>query len=59
MLKDALTVFDRVNSQGTPLSEADLALAHMCSHWSETRRVFKNKQTELYDEGYNFDLTFL
>jgi hypothetical protein len=57
-LKDALTVFDRVNSQGTPLTEADLALAHMCSHWSETRRVFKNKQAELNDEGYNFDLTF-
>lgn len=58
ILKDALTVFDRVNSQGTPLTEADLALAHMCSHWAEARRTLKAKQAELEKEGFAFNLTF-
>lgn len=58
-LNHALTVFDRVNSRGTPLSEADIALAHMCSSWPETRRVFKEKINELKDQGFEFSLTFL
>jgi hypothetical protein len=58
-LKHALTVFDRVNSNGTPLTEADIALAHMCSAWPETRRVFKDKLGDLSDNGFDFDLTFL
>jgi len=58
-LKHALTVFDRVNSNGTPLGEADIALAHMCSHWADTRRVFKKKLKELDAHGFSFDLTFL
>ncbi len=57
-LREALEVFDRVNSAGTPLTNADIALAHMCSKWPETRRVFKNKTRELQDEGFDFDLTF-
>lgn len=58
-LKHALTVFDRVNSNGTPLGEADLALAHMCSAWAETRRVFKEKLAELKTSGFDFDLRFM
>ena len=58
-LKHALTVFDRVNSNGTPLGEADIALAHMCSHWADTRREFKKKLKELDKHGFSFDLTFL
>lgn len=58
-LQEALTVFDRVNSQGTPLSDADIALAHMVSSWPETRRVFKSKLDELADDEFEFDLTFL
>lgn len=58
-LREALTVFDRINSQGTPLSEADIALAHMCSRWADTRREFKKKLNELKKEGFSFDLTFL
>lgn len=58
-LQQALTVFDRVNSQGTPLSDADIALAHMVSSWPETRREFKAKLAELEDAGFDFDLTFL
>jgi hypothetical protein len=58
-LYHALTVFDRVNSRGTPLSEADIALAHMCSAWPKTRRVFKVKLEKLGEQGFKFDLTFL
>ncbi|KYH24017.1 hypothetical protein HAPAU_40960 [Halalkalicoccus paucihalophilus] len=58
-LKAALTVFDRVNSQGTPLTESDIALAHMVSSWPETRRVFKEKLQDLEQEGFEFDLPFL
>ena len=58
-LKDALEVFHRVNSGGTPLTEADIALAHMCSAWADTRRAFKKKLEELNQQGFHFDLTFL
>lgn len=58
-LRHALTVFDRVNSNGTPLSEADIALAHMCSAWPDTRRVFKKKLSQLKSSGFEFSLTFL
>ncbi|MBL7108464.1 MAG: DUF262 domain-containing protein [Candidatus Cloacimonetes bacterium] len=57
-LREALTVFDRVNSAGTPLSDADIALAHMCSRWPETRRVFKKKIKELKEQNFEFDLKF-
>lgn len=43
-LNHALTVFDRVNSQGTPLSESAIALAHMVSSWPATRRQLKSKR---------------
>lgn len=58
-LKDALEVFHRVNSGGTPLTEADIALAHMCSAWADTRREFKKKLEELNQQGFYFNLTFL
>jgi len=58
-LREALTVFDRINSAGTPLSQADIALAHMCSRWPETRRTFKDKIREIKKYGFEFDLTFL
>lgn len=58
-LDHALTVFERVNKNGTPLSEADIALAHMCSRWPDTRRVFKEKLAELREQGFEFGLTFL
>ncbi|MCS4142158.1 GmrSD restriction endonuclease domain-containing protein [Salinibacter ruber] len=58
-LNHALTVFERVNKNGTPLSEADIALAHMCSKWPDTRWVFKEKLAEMEGQGFEFGLTFL
>ncbi len=58
-LEDALTVFDRVNTGGTPLSKADVALAYMCSNWKEARRQFKRKMKKMAEKGFNFDLKFM
>lgn len=58
-LREALTVFDRINSAGTPLTQADIALAHMCSRWPNTRQVFKEKIREIKEYGFEFNLTFL
>ena len=40
-LDDAIDVFDRVNSQGTRLTEAELALTHVTGKWSLARRTLK------------------
>ena len=58
-LDDAIDIFDRVNSQGTKLTDADLALTHVTGKWSQARRVMKRKIRELEQEGFFFDLTFL
>lgn len=54
----AIDLFDRVNSQGTDLGKAELALAHMSAHWPYVRRNMKEKQFELKERGYDFDLDF-
>ena len=58
-IDDAITVFDRVNRQGTNLSDSELALAHMCGKWPEARRTLKNKINELGEQGFTFDLRFM
>ncbi len=58
-LEDAIDIFDRVNRQGTKLSEADLALTHITGKWSKARREFKKKIVELEKSGFSFDLTFM
>lgn len=58
-LSDALKVFDRVNTGGTPLSESDVALAYMCSNWGSIRRNFKKKLLELEKQNFNFNLRFM
>lgn len=58
-LAEAVDIFDKVNSEGTKLTEAELALAHMTSHWPDARREFKKKLNDLRNVGFNFDLDFL
>ena len=58
-IDDAIDVFDRVNSLGTKLSEADLALAHVTGRWPQARQVMKRKLRELEDKQFRFDLTFM
>jgi len=58
-IDDAIDVFDRVNSLGTKLTDAELALAHVTGKWPQARRTMKEKLAELDRRHFYFDLTFL
>ncbi|MBA7492331.1 hypothetical protein ES702_02881 [subsurface metagenome] len=58
-IDEAIDVFDRVNSLGTKLSDADLALAHICGKWPEARRIMKRKIEDLAKRNFYFELGFL
>lgn len=55
---EAIELFDKINSQGTHLSDAELALAHMSAQWPQVRRRMKEKQVQLADQGFDFNLNF-
>ena len=42
-IDEAIDVFDRVNSKGTKLTEAELVLTHITGKWPQARREMKNK----------------
>lgn len=52
-------IFNRVNSGGTKLSKGDLALAKICSDWSEGRDAMKHKLKEWEKAGFHFNLDWL
>ena len=52
-------IFNRVNSQGTPLTKADLALAHVCSIWPEARAELRNFSLKIGALGFDVDISFL
>lgn len=58
-LDEAIDIFDLVNSQGTKLTDAELALTHVTGKWSEARRVLKAKIADLETRDLQFDLTFM
>lgn len=58
-IDEAIDIFDRVNSQGTKLSDAELALAHVCGKWSQAREVMKEKIRKLEEKDFYFDLVFM
>lgn len=58
-LEDAIDIFDRVNSQGTKLTDAELALTHITGKWAQARRVMKTKIVSLEKKSFNFDLAFM
>ena len=58
-LDDAIDVFDRVNSLGTKLTDAELALTHVTGKWSQARRTLKAKMDQLQQQRFEFDLTFM
>jgi len=58
-IDDAIDVFDRVNSLGTKLTDAELALAHMTGKWPKARQAMKDKIRDLAAHRFNFDLTFM
>ena len=58
-IDESIDIFDRVNSLGTKLSDADLALTHITGKWPEARRMMKKKIRELEDKNFKFDLRFM
>ena len=58
-LEEAIDIFDRVNSQGTKLTDAELALTHVTGKWPDARRVMKAKIDECDALNFRFGLTFM
>jgi len=58
-IDEAIDVFDRVNSLGTKLTDAELALAHICGKWPQARRVMKEEIEAFATKNFYFDLTFM
>ena len=58
-LDDAIDIFDRVNRQGTMLTDAELALTHITGKWADARREMKRKIKELEQESFYFNLKFM
>ena len=58
-VEEVVDIFNRVNSRGTPLTKADLALAHICSIWPEARAELRAFSAEMAKRGFDVDLNFL
>lgn len=58
-LEEAIDIFDRINSQGTKLTAAELALTHATAKWPEARRTIKRKLDSCATQGFQFSLTFM
>ena len=58
-VNEVVDIFNRVNSRGTPLTKADLALAHVCSLWPEARAELRKFSTKMTERGFAVDLNFL
>jgi hypothetical protein len=58
-LSEAIDIFDRVNSQGTKLTDAELALTHVTAKWPQARRSMKLKMAEYEAKGFDFGLSFM
>ena len=58
-VEEVVDIFNRVNSRGTPLTKADLALAHVCSLWPEARAELRSFRFKMAERGFDVDLNFL
>ena len=56
---EAITIFDKVNTQGTKLTREELALAHIQESWKEARRELKKFWNDSKKQNFDFDLSFL
>lgn len=52
-------IFDRVNSGGTKLSKADLALAKLCAEWPAARERLRAALARWRGAGFNFKIDWL
>jgi len=53
-IDEAIDVFDRVNSKGTKLTEAELVLTHITGRWPQARSQMKQKIEELEQKEFFF-----
>lgn len=51
-ISEAIDIFDRVNSQGIKLTDAELALTHITGKWAIARRLMKAKINELSAKNF-------
>ena len=58
-VEEVVDIFNRVNSRGTPLTRADLALAYVCSLWPEARAEMRTFSGKMAERGFAVDLNFL
>ena len=58
-VNEVVDIFNRVNKAGTPLTKADLALAHVCSIWPEARAELRDFQAAMAGHGFEMDFNFL
>jgi hypothetical protein len=56
---EVVDIFNRVNKAGTPLTKADLALAHICTIWPEARDELRRFSASMKTHGFGVDMTFL
>jgi len=59
VIDEAIDIFDKVNSKGTKLTDAELVLTHMAGKWPQVRREMKNKIEKYEKVGFLFKLDFL
>lgn len=57
--EQVVEIFNRVNSAGTPLTKADLAIAHICSIWPEARDELRRFSAAMSKQRFGVDLDFL
>src|SRR5262249_27639103 len=56
---EVVDIFNRVNKAGTPLTKADLALAHICTIWPHARDELRRFSAEMGGHGFGVDMNFL
>jgi hypothetical protein len=56
---EVVEIFSKVNSAGTTLARADLALAHVCASWPEARHELRSFATEMARHGFSIEIEYL
>ena len=58
-ITEAIDIFYVVNASGVNLTDAELALAHICGYWPQARELFKAKLFDLEKAGFVFKLDLI
>ena len=58
-IREAISIFYKVNASGVALTDAELALAQISGYWPQARDTFKAKLSALEKEGYVLKLDFV